>query len=380
MDLSQASGIDIVTLQGEIDMASAGSIQAVLDSLIEDAVGIVIDTAAVTMIDASIVRTLVQAQRRARERGTDLYVAGARGLVLQVFEVAGVAKDLRVHWDRAQAIDAVARHLDLRRTRTTDFTGGDRMSSPVLADMVQRLLTEAATLSPDDPRQQELRNQAVEHALPYARRLAWRYHSRGEQYDDLLQVAAVGLVKAVNGYNPGRGTNFLGYATPTVLGELRRHFRDNGWSMRVPRRLKDLRIQIIHASRDLEQQLNRHPTVAELARYVDAPEADVSEALVAARNYRPTSLSTLMNEDQELADLLGDDDRSMDLVDFRESIKPVLARLSPKERRVLSMRFGADMTQSEIAAEVGTSQMQVSRLLATMMGRFRRVLLREDGV
>ncbi|HKT02220.1 MAG TPA: SigB/SigF/SigG family RNA polymerase sigma factor, partial [Rugosimonospora sp.] len=221
-----------------------------------------------------------------------------------------------------------------------------------------------------------LRERAVEEALPYARRLASRYRYRGEPAEDLNQVAAVGLVKAVNGYRPERTTGFLGYATPTILGELRRHFRDAGWTVRVPRRVQELRLAVNKAAETLTQALGRRPGPADLASFLDVPEHEVLECLAASQNYHPVSLSTPVGpgESHELADAVGAEDPRLDLVEYRHAVGPLLASLTPHEREVLALRFFGELTQSQIAARVGSSQMHVSRLLTAVLGRLRGAL------
>ncbi|MEN3307424.1 MAG: polymerase sigma-B factor, partial [Micromonosporaceae bacterium] len=244
---------------------------------------------------------------------------------------------------------------------------------------VHELLHAAQALPPGDPRRLSLRERAVEQALPYARKLAARYRFRGEPVEDLCQVAAMGLVKAVNGYRPERTTGFLGYATPTILGELRRHFRDTGWTVRVPRRLQELRLEVNRAAETLTQALGRRPGTGDLASFLGVAEAEVIECLAASQNYHPVSLSTPTGPDDthELADAVGAEDPALALVEYRQSVGPLLASLTPHEREVVALRFFGEMTQSQIAARVGSSQMHVSRLLTSVLGRLRGALADE---
>jgi RNA polymerase sigma-B factor len=180
----------------------------------------------------------------------------------------------------------------------------------------------------------------------------------------------------VDGYDPTRGCEFGGYATPTIVGEIRRYFRDKGWRIKVPRRLQELRIQVNRAKVELSQIMAASPTVADIARHLDLEPEAVAEAVEVARLYNPVSLSAPAGPDTELgvADPLGDEDPGMEAVENRESVRPLLAALPERERRILTMRFFGEMTQSQIAAELGISQMHVSRLLAQTLQRLRTQL------
>jgi RNA polymerase sigma-B factor len=242
---------------------------------------------------------------------------------------------------------------------------------------VHCLLAAAASLPEDAPERADLRRQAIEDNIGFAQRLARRFRDRGEPVDDLTQVAMVGLVNAVDGYDPARGCEFAGYATPTIVGEIRRYFRDKGWRIKVPRRLQELRLQVNRARVELSQSMSASPTVADLARYLDVSEDDVVEAIEVARLYHPVSLSAPAGPDSDIgvADPIGDVDPGMEAVENRESVKPLLASLPERERRILTMRFFHDMTQSQIAAEIGISQMHVSRLLTSTLAKLREALV-----
>jgi RNA polymerase sigma-B factor len=370
--------VAVIEVHGELDASVSPRLAALLGDPSGAAAGTVVDLAGARLIDATAVASLLRAAHASRERGRQLLVARARGPVLQVLEVAGVAKSLGAYLTRDEAVAAVAQPVPApaavgEPAGDTSFTG--------LADRVHHLLEEAGTLPAGDPRRQALRERAVEQALPYSRRLAVRYSHRGEPVEDLYQVAAMGLVKAVNGYQPERQTGFLGYATPTILGELRRHFRDAGWTMRVPRRVQELRLAVNRAAETLTQALGRRPGTADLASFLDVPEADVRECLAASQNYHPVSLSTPLGPDDthELSDAVGADDPALELVDYRQSVQPLLASLTPHEREVVALRFFGDLTQSQIAARVGTSQMHVSRLLTAVLGRLRCALFDRPG-
>jgi len=253
----------------------------------------------------------------------------------------------------------------------------DEHSVIVMSEVVHRLLAAAAELPAGHRARRDLRERAVAEALPYARRLAARYRHRGEPVEDLYQVAALGLVKAVNGYRPERGSTFVGYAAPTILGELRRHFRDTGWTLRVSRRIQELRLEVNRATETLSQALGHRPADTELADFLDIPVEKVRQCQAAAANYRAVSLSTPVGPEEasELADAVGAEDPAMDMVEYRQSVGPLLARLTEHEREVIALRFFGEMTQSQIAQAVGCSQMHVSRLLAAVLGRLRGALV-----
>ncbi|MFI7577731.1 RNA polymerase sigma factor SigF [Micromonospora sp. NPDC049497] len=225
----------------------------------------------------------------------------------------------------------------------------------------------------DDPRRPALRERAIEAWLPLARHLARRYSGRGVQDEDLTQTAAIGLIKAIDHFDPTRGVDFTGYAIPTVIGEIKRYFRDRTWSVRVPRRLQELRLTITEANSTLTHTLGRSPTVADIAAYLEVSEETVLEGLEGARAYRATSLSTPVGADgtQELGDTLGATDNDFDLVELRVALGPALATLPERERRILSLRFHGNLTQAEIAGQIGVSQMHVSRLITRALAKLR---------
>lgn len=218
-----------------------------------------------------------------------------------------------------------------------------------------------------------LRDELVEEHVGLAEYLARRFADRGEAFDDLRQVALVGLLKAVERFEPDRGLRFSTFATPTIVGELKRHFRDRGWQIRVPRRLQEVQLETARATDELTQSLGRSPTIQELAAHLGTDQDEILEAYEAARAYRPDSLSAPVvdDSDETLVDRIGADDPEYELVEFRESVAPLLANLPPRQQRVISLRFYGNLTQSEIAAKVGVSQMQVSRLLSDAFRRLR---------
>ena len=239
--------------------------------------------------------------------------------------------------------------------------------------IAERYAREAAAL-PEAARGR-LRDELIDRALPFARRMASKYRNRGEAADDLTQVASLGLVKAVDRYDPARGS-FTAYALATISGEIKRHFRDRTWGVHVPRRLQDLSLAVGQASRVLTGSLARTPTAAEIAAYLGIAETDVAAAAESAAGYTPSSLNLPIGDGgAELGDLMGDADPGMSLVDDRLTVSRLLCRLPARERRILAMRFYGNYTQSQIADELGISQMHVSRLLTRALTWLREAML-----
>jgi RNA polymerase sigma-B factor len=239
----------------------------------------------------------------------------------------------------------------------------------------RELIAVMTATDPEDPAHRRARDELVTLHLPLVHFLARRFRDRGEPLDDLVQVGTIGLIKAVDRFDPERGVEFSTYATPTIVGEIKRHFRDKGWAIRVPRRLQELRISLGQATAELSQRSGRAPTVAELAAHLDISEDEVIEGLEGAQAYSTSSLDAHASSDDDsspsLVDRLGGEDLDLEAVEYRESLKPLLAALPSRERRILALRFFHGMTQSEIAAEVGISQMHVSRLLAKSLSTLR---------
>ncbi|MFF4545317.1 RNA polymerase sigma factor SigF [Streptomyces sp. NPDC001435] len=242
------------------------------------------------------------------------------------------------------------------------------------------MFVELRKLKEGSPEYAELRNQLVRMHLPLVEHLARRFRNRGEPLDDLTQVATIGLIKSVDRFDPDRGVEFSTYATPTVVGEIKRHFRDKGWAVRVPRRLQELRLALTTATAELSQQHGRSPTVHELAEKLAISEEEVLEGLESANAYSTLSLDVPDTDDESpaVADTLGAEDEALEGVEYRESLKPLLEDLPPREKRILLLRFFGNMTQSQIAQEVGISQMHVSRLLARTLAQLREKLLVEE--
>ena len=245
------------------------------------------------------------------------------------------------------------------------------------------LLERYAALPPDDPEREGLRDRLVRGYLPVAQHIARRFSNRGEPLDDLVQVATVGLINAIDRVSPERGSDFFSFAVPSISGEVRRHFRDLGWSMRVPRRLKDLHVSIGAAASELSQSLGRAPKPTEIAERLGVPVSDVLEGLEASEAYRSSSLDEMLSSEQGSAtvgELVGEADSELDRVDFRQALRPVLSELAERERTIVLLRFFGNMTQTQIADRVGISQMHVSRLLAQTLDRMRKRLDPETRV
>jgi RNA polymerase sigma-B factor len=220
------------------------------------------------------------------------------------------------------------------------------------------------------------RDQLIERYLPLARRLARRYQRSEEPLEDLVQVACLGLIKAIDRFDVHREVVFSSYAVPTILGELKRHFRDRTWSVRVPRDLQELALRVDRAVTRLSVGKRRSPSIGEIAESVGATEEQVLEALEAAGAYRAGSLDAPRptqgaSGGENLADTLGDEEGGFRRAEERATLEPLLARISARERLVLELRFGQDLTQAEIGERIGVSQMQVSRLIRQALARLR---------
>ncbi|WP_234796610.1 RNA polymerase sigma factor SigF [Mycolicibacterium porcinum] len=236
------------------------------------------------------------------------------------------------------------------------------------------MFRELSGLSEDSPARERQRERIVERCLPLADHIARRFDGRGEPREDLVQVARVGLVNAINRFDVEAGSDFVSFAVPTIMGEVRRHFRDNSWSVKVPRRLKELHLRLGSATAELSQRLGRAPTASELAEELDMDREEVIEGLVAGSSYNTLSIDSGGGGDEDapaIVDTLGDLDAGLDRIDNRETLRPLLAQLPERERTVLLLRFFESMTQTQIAERVGVSQMHVSRLLAKSLARLR---------
>jgi len=223
----------------------------------------------------------------------------------------------------------------------------------------------------------------VERFLPLARQLARRYARSNEPLDDLVQVASLGLLKAINRFDPTRPTAFSSFAVPTILGELKRHFRDKGWLVRVPRDLQELAVRVERVADDLESELGRAPTPDEIARRIDVRTEDVLDAREAAGAYRAVSLDRPREDaepGEDLADFIGVEDPGYDLADKAATVERLMGVLSDREREILRLRFAEDLTQSEIGARLGLSQMHISRLIRQAVVQLREAAERDASM
>ncbi|HTZ07870.1 MAG TPA: SigB/SigF/SigG family RNA polymerase sigma factor [Acidimicrobiales bacterium] len=243
-----------------------------------------------------------------------------------------------------------------------------------MSDDVQRLALRDAFVEFSRTRDTSVRERLIEAHLGLANHLARRFTGRGEPFDDLLQVASLALVKAVDRFDPERGVEFSTFATRTILGELKRHFRDKGWFVRAPRRVQELYLQVGHEVGALTQELGRPPTIAEIAAAAGVGEDDVIEALEAGQAYRSGSLDAVGPEGDALADRLGSEDAALGGAEDRVFLSPALDLLPARERTIVRLRFVEGLTQSEIAKHIGISQMHVSRLLNRSLDVLRRAI------
>lgn len=242
----------------------------------------------------------------------------------------------------------------------------------------EELLAEMARDDTPDSHRERLRERIVEMHRPLAMEIARRYRYRGEPLEDLLQAAYVGLMKAVNGFDPSLGHAFRGYAVVTMTGEVKRHFRDRTWAIRVPRLYQERRSELNRLVADLSQDLGRSPTVAELAAKMNITEEDVLLTLDASAAYSTLSLDAPLGTDDDAAsrgDVIPEDDDTLSTMVDREAVKPLIDALPSREKHILLLRFFGNMTQAEIAAEFGISQMHVSRILRKVLDQLRSELV-----
>ncbi|MEV5126240.1 RNA polymerase sigma factor SigF [Streptomyces decoyicus] len=229
---------------------------------------------------------------------------------------------------------------------------------------------------------QYARNTLIEMNMSMVRYVARRYRNRGDDMEDVIQVGTIGLIKAIDRFELSREVEFSTFAVPYILGEIKRFFRDTGWAVHVPRRLQELRSDLAKAKEHLAATLDRDPTVRELAAHLDLSEEEVIEGIVAANGYTAGSLDTPADPDpseqrRTLVDVLGEDDPALQTVEDLHVLAPLLDTLDARERRLIELRFGQEMTQSQIGDELGVSQMHVSRLLTRTLSKLRAGMLTE---
>ncbi|WP_328392557.1 SigB/SigF/SigG family RNA polymerase sigma factor [Nocardia sp. NBC_00416] len=249
-------------------------------------------------------------------------------------------------------------------------------------DNIEPLFGKLAALPEGDPDRADLREEIMRRCLPLAEHIARKFAGRGENYDDLLQVARLGLVNAVDRFDISRGSSFLSFAVPTIMGEVRRHFRDNTWSVRVPRRVKELQLNLGPTIEILSQRLGRVPRAREIAAELEIDLVEVTQALIAGNAYQASSLDAPVGEDSEstalpLVESLGAEEPSFGWLEDYLAVEPLLGELSERERQVLRMRFFESRTQSQIAEQLGVSQMHISRILSRTLGWLREQALRD---
>jgi RNA polymerase sigma-B factor len=244
----------------------------------------------------------------------------------------------------------------------------------------EELFKELGTTPEDAPRWEQIRSELVRIHTPLVHHVVRRYARRGEGRDDIEQAAMLGLVKAINRYDPAYGGRFLAFAVPTMTGEVKRHFRDHTWAMRMPRRLQELRLALRTARQDFVQEHGRPPTVPEISGILDITEEEAIEALGAIDAYQPVSLDAPVSEEQEslpLGEVIGEDDPQLESVVDRSALRPLLEGLPARERTILMHRFYGNKTQAEIGDLLGISQMHVSRLITRTLARLRAQLLQD---
>ncbi|MEZ0106818.1 RNA polymerase sigma-B factor [Catenulispora sp. EB89] len=309
------------------------------------------------------------------EPDTDAEDADFEEPVLELDDLGGDLVEAEDADPDAETVAPVVASFPLRRTPRQ---GGPHAEAHARA---RELFARLNELPEGSTERKQIRDELVQMHLPLVEHLARRFRNRGEPLDDLTQVATIGLIKSVDRFDTERGVEFSTYATPTVIGEIKRHFRDKGWAVRVPRRLQELRLSLTSATSELSQRNRRSPTVAELAEYLKISEEEVLEGLESANAYSTLSLDVSEGGDEDspaVADSLGSEDEALEGVEYRESLKPLLEQLPPREKKILLLRFFGNMTQSQIAEEIGISQMHVSRLLARTLEQLRAQLLVDE--
>jgi RNA polymerase sigma-B factor len=239
-------------------------------------------------------------------------------------------------------------------------------------DRTHQLFAELPTLDPSSARYREIRDELVTAHLALVRYLARRFAGRGESADDLMQIGTIGLLQAIDRFEPDRGLEFSTFATPNIAGEIKRHFRDRGWMVRVPRRLQELQGELATGISELSQRLGRSPTVPEIAKHLGLTEEEVIDGTESARAYSAVPIDVPSTATgMTVADTLIESDSALDHVELRHALRPVLADLTERERQALTLRFVDNLTQSEIAEVLGVSQVHVSRLLAKTLAELR---------
>ena len=237
------------------------------------------------------------------------------------------------------------------------------------------MFEQLAALDAGTSEHEALRAALIERHLPLVTFMARKFADRGEPLDDLIQVGTIGLIKAIDRFEISKGFEFSTFATPTIVGEIKRHFRDKTWAVRVPRRLQELGASVTKATTELTQKLDRSPTPKEIAKHLGITVDDVAEALESNAAYSTVSLDVTSETSTSIGETFGALDEALEGVEYRESLKPLLAQLDDREKRILQMRFFDNLSQSQIATELGISQMHVSRILNKVLTHLREGLI-----
>ena len=236
------------------------------------------------------------------------------------------------------------------------------------------MFEQLAALEAGTSEHEALRAALIERHLPLVTFMARKFADRGEPLDDLIQVGTIGLIKAIDRFEISKGFEFSTFATPTIVGEIKRHFRDKTWAVRVPRRLQELGASVTKATTELTQKLDRSPTPKEIAKHLGITVDDVAEALESNAAYSTVSLDVTSETSTSIGETFGALDEALEGVEYRESLKPLLSQLDDREKRILQMRFFDNLSQSQIATELGISQMHVSRILNKVLTHLREGL------
>ena len=239
----------------------------------------------------------------------------------------------------------------------------------------REMFEQLAALEAGTSEHEALRAALIERHLPLVTFMARKFADRGEPLDDLIQVGTIGLIKAIDRFEISKGFEFSTFATPTIVGEIKRHFRDKTWAVRVPRRLQELGASVTKATTELTQKLDRSPTPKEIAKHLRITVDDVAEALESNAAYSTVSLDVTSETSTSIGETFGALDEALEGVEYRESLKPLLAQLDDREKRILQMRFFDNLSQSQIATELGISQMHVSRILNKVLTHLREGLI-----
>jgi RNA polymerase sigma-B factor len=237
------------------------------------------------------------------------------------------------------------------------------------------MFEQLAALEAGTSEHEQIRAVLIERHLPLVAFMARKFADRGEPLDDLIQVGTIGLIKAIDRFEISKGFEFSTFATPTIVGEIKRHFRDKTWAVRVPRRLQELGASVTKATNELTHKLDRSPTPKEIAKHLGITVDEVAEALESNAAYSTVSLDVTSDTSTSIGDSFGALDEALEGVEYRESLKPLLAELDDREKRILQMRFFENLSQSQIAAELGISQMHVSRILNKVLSHLREGLI-----